>query len=190
MTETNPISPREIVRGYDNQIIHRRFLSYLFDTGGVAVACGVASLGVAKGSHLPWVVAGVVAVGYFVFFEGILGCTLGRYVSCTRIVDRNGNTPGLIRAAIRTFFRLFEANPIFLGGAIAGLVAAYTPYRQRIGDIVASTYVVRVSDLYLIRPGDYQRPSSRDWITKLEDWQKRQEELQLPLERRSQNEPD
>ncbi|MDR6551555.1 putative RDD family membrane protein YckC [Paenibacillus qinlingensis] len=58
-----------------------------------------------------------------------------------------GKAPGLVKAFIRTFLKVFEANPMMLGGGIAGIVALITKKRQRLGDMLAKTYVVKREDV-------------------------------------------
>jgi uncharacterized RDD family membrane protein YckC len=43
--------------------------------------------------------------------------------------------------------RLIEVNPFLVGGLPAGLVLLLTRRRQRLGDLLAGTYVVRLRDL-------------------------------------------
>jgi len=45
-------------------------------------------------------------------------------------------------ALIRGGLRLFEVNPLLLGGLPAGLVIISTSQKQRLGDILAGTVVV------------------------------------------------
>jgi len=47
--------------------------------------------------------------------------------------------------------RLVEVNPLLLGGLPAGIAVAMSRRRQRLGDMLAGTYVVRRKDLAAIR---------------------------------------
>ncbi|MCP4900698.1 MAG: RDD family protein, partial [bacterium] len=134
-----------------------------------------ASIPLPEGQHLSLIAGVVIASAYFIILEGNWGCTLGRWVTRTRVVDSKGRHPGIGKAVIRTALRFVEANPVVFGGAIAGVVAGYTPARQRIGDLIARTYVLQVSDLHLLLPDNYEAPSSPDWITRFEDWQRNRE---------------
>jgi uncharacterized RDD family membrane protein YckC len=59
------------------------------------------------------------------------------------VVDETGTPPGLIKALVRTALRLIEVNPLLAGGLpAAGFVAWAGPFRQRLGDLAANTYVV------------------------------------------------
>ena len=89
---------------------------------------------------------------YFVLCEWRFGQTLGRLVTRTVVVGADGARPTLKQAAIRTAFRLVETNPVVLGGIPAGIVVASTTHKQRLGDLVAKTYVVSKADLAAARP--------------------------------------
>jgi uncharacterized RDD family membrane protein YckC len=91
-----------------------------------------------------WLV--VVAV-YFVGAEGACGRTLGKWITGTVVIDRSGQAPGFAKALVRTVLRLIEVNPFLVGGLPAGLVLLLTRRRQRLGDRLAGTYVVRLRDL-------------------------------------------
>jgi uncharacterized RDD family membrane protein YckC len=89
----------------------------------------------------------VAAVLYFPLTEGLWGRSLGKLISGTIVVDQAGKTPGFGRAAVRTVARLVEVNPFLLGGVPAGIVTANTRAHQRIGDLLAGTYVVPIREL-------------------------------------------
>jgi uncharacterized RDD family membrane protein YckC len=87
------------------------------------------------------------AAAYFPVLESIFGKTAGKLVTHTRVVDSQGNNPSWKQSIIRTLFRLIEVNPFLLGGLPAGLVALVSSNRQRIGDLVADTYVLKDKDV-------------------------------------------
>ncbi|MFN0091141.1 MAG: RDD family protein [Acidimicrobiales bacterium] len=69
----------------------------------------------------------------FVIVQGLSGATVGKAICAIRTVDGAGASPGLGRALLRTVVDI----PVF------GLVvAALTSRHQRIGDMVAATFVV------------------------------------------------
>lgn len=71
------------------------------------------------------------------------GQTLGKLALGVQVVNAEGRPPGLARAGIRTLVRIPET---LLGALPAGLIALFTPYRQRLGDLAAGTYVVLKKD--------------------------------------------
>lgn len=84
---------------------------------------------------------------YFPLLESIFGYTPGKYINKLRIVDIDLNKPNVGRIIIRTLFRMFEVNPMLLGGAPAGLIALISSTKQRLGDMAAGTYVLRLADI-------------------------------------------
>ncbi|MCX7357016.1 MAG: RDD family protein [Alphaproteobacteria bacterium] len=84
---------------------------------------------------------------YFPVLEGFWGRSLGKLVSGLKIVDKNGRVPGLGRAVVRTLFRLVEVNPFLVGGVPAGIVLLCSKRKQRLGDMVAGTYVLSADRL-------------------------------------------
>ena len=95
-----------------------------------------------------WLVAPII---YFPVTEGIWGRSLGKLITGTVVVDNAGRAPGILKAALRTVTRLVEVNPLLLGGLPAGIAVAMSRRRQRLGDMLAGTYVVRRKDLAAIR---------------------------------------
>lgn len=88
---------------------------------------------------------------YFVLMEGLVGYTVGKFILRIRVVNEYGEKPGIPKAIIRTLFRIIEVNPLmagnffagfFFAGSLAGIVAFFSKRSQRIGDMVADTYVI------------------------------------------------
>jgi uncharacterized RDD family membrane protein YckC len=88
-----------------------------------------------------------VPILYFPVLEGIWGRSIGKLITGTMVVDSSGNVPGIWKAVLRTVPRIIEVNPLLVGGLIAGIAVAVSENRQRLGDMLAGTYVVRVKDL-------------------------------------------
>jgi lipoprotein NlpI/uncharacterized RDD family membrane protein YckC len=87
------------------------------------------------------------AVAYFPLTEGLWGRSLGKVATGTVVVNKTGRAPGVLRAIVRTLLRLIEVNPFLVGGLPAGIAVAASKRRQRLGDMLAGTYVVRAKDL-------------------------------------------
>lgn len=83
-----------------------------------------------------------VIFGYTIFLEGLRqGQTLGKQVIGIRVVDESSGKPiGLGQSAIRNILRIIDNQLVGLVGLI--LIAA-TKNKQRLGDIVAKTVVVK-----------------------------------------------
>jgi formylglycine-generating enzyme required for sulfatase activity/uncharacterized RDD family membrane protein YckC len=88
-----------------------------------------------------------IIVLYFLIGEGLWGRTLGKLLTGMVVVDKSGHPPGIWKSGLRTILRLIEVNPLLVGGIPAAIVVALSQRRQRIGDMLAQTYVVRVKDL-------------------------------------------
>lgn len=93
------------------------------------------------------------ALSYFIVPEWLWGRTLGKLITRTIIVNEKGDRPSLGQVLVRTLFRLFEVNPLLAGGVPAGIAAALSKRKQRLGDMAADTYVIRVRDLAKIKVG-------------------------------------
>lgn len=88
-----------------------------------------------------------VIVLYFPLAEGFTGFTVGKFVFGIRVIDRKGNVPGLGKAIVRTLTRIIEVNPFSIPGILAGLIAFFSKKSQRLGDMLANTYVISNADL-------------------------------------------
>jgi uncharacterized RDD family membrane protein YckC len=77
---------------------------------------------------------------YYIAFEGIAGRTVGKWVTGIRVITDSGGRAGFGRVLLRTVFRLLDG----IGGYVLGfLIVVLSSRRQRLGDMVAGTLVVR-----------------------------------------------
>lgn len=116
----------------------------------------VAALIVAKTmpASPPWL-AGLVFVlawfGYYGLFEGAFGATFGKWYFGILVCDSEGRPCGWVRSLVRTVLRAVEVNPI-LAGALPAIGCIYlTRRRQRIGDLLSGSCVVKRKDLSVWR---------------------------------------
>ena len=84
----------------------------------------------------------VIYLAYFVVLEALWSRTLGKLVQGLVVRKLDGNRCDWTAALIRGFLRIFEVNPLLLGGLPAGLVIIASERKQRIGDMLAGTVVV------------------------------------------------
>lgn len=84
---------------------------------------------------------------YYLLVEGLTGYTLGKFVLRIQVVNAKGQRPGFVKSFLRTLVRMIEVNPLLLGGLPAGLCVLLTRRKQRLGDMLADTYVVKARDL-------------------------------------------
>jgi uncharacterized RDD family membrane protein YckC len=80
---------------------------------------------------------------YFVFLEGWLGATVGKWVLGLRVVRTDGRQPGLWKGLVRNVLRLVDGLPAF--SILGVLLIQRSTERARFGDRVAGTRVIRVS---------------------------------------------
>lgn len=75
--------------------------------------------------------------------QGLKGWTPGKLVMGIRTVKADGTPPGIGKAITRWFLWLADGFPYFIYGLVGFIVAMTNDKRQRIGDKVADTYVVK-----------------------------------------------
>ena len=80
---------------------------------------------------------------YYWVLQGLTGWTIGKLATGIRTVRADGAAPGVGRAAARSFLWIADAFPYFIPNLTGFIVAMTNDERQRIGDKVASTYVVK-----------------------------------------------
>jgi len=81
-------------------------------------------------------------LAYFVVLEALWSRTLGKFFQGLVVRKLDGNPCDWKAALIRGSLRIFEVNPLLLGGLPAGLVIIASERKQRIGDLLARTVVV------------------------------------------------
>lgn len=89
------------------------------------------------------------------------GRSLGKYIMGIRVVKANGETAGLREYFTRWIFRVVD---IWVGGFgfLAILLAGTTEKRQRLGDIMANTVVIRTRDAQIYTLRDVLSIKSQD----------------------------
>ena len=153
MSENPYESPAEV--GYDvpveqqpiGQLSGGRFIAAQIDHAFavvlffVVIMSSPAAIGDVGGS-----IAAVVAfLGYYFVPEWLLGTTVGKSLFALKVQQCSGAPCTAKQVAVRTALRLVEVNPVFLGGIPAGIAIFTTKRRQRIGDLLAGTVVVKAA---------------------------------------------
>ncbi|HLJ56263.1 MAG TPA: RDD family protein, partial [Chthonomonadaceae bacterium] len=140
--------PELICSRYDMSIIVQRWAALAIDIIlRLAVIITVLVLTPQYAMPVSIALCAVFYIVYYPLLEGLLGQTFGKWVCQIRVVDANGESPGLVKGILRTVARVIEIDPFLFGGLPAGIVAANNPKRQRLGDMLAGTFVVRKRDL-------------------------------------------
>ncbi len=82
-----------------------------------------------------------IILAYFLLMEGKAGYTAGKYILDLKVTDISGNKATMNQVLIRNIMRVIDFLPFLY---IVGLISiAVNKDRQRIGDIVAKTIVVK-----------------------------------------------
>ncbi|MBN2071408.1 MAG: RDD family protein [Candidatus Krumholzibacteriota bacterium] len=137
----------KIVREYGPQIIIWRWLASICDAVLIGALIGIIRVVFTGLSLQDTIYIAIVTAGiYYILLEGLKGYTLGKLVAGLRVVTSRGDIPGIGRASMRTLLRLAELNPVLLGGIPAATVVYFSKKRQRLGDMLAETFVIRNSD--------------------------------------------
>lgn len=80
--------------------------------------------------------------------QGLRGWTPGKLIAGIRTVKDDGNPPGIGKAAVRWLLWIVDGFPyLFAFGLVGFIVALTNDLRQRVGDKVAGTYVIKASAL-------------------------------------------
>lgn len=121
-----------------------RLFAAMLDNG---IAALVALVPAAKIPGLPdtarWVLAITLYLAYYFLQEGFFATSLGKRTFGLRVVRLDGRPSGWRESSLRTLFRVLEVNPLLFGGLPAGLTIVFNGKRQRLGDILARTLVIR-----------------------------------------------
>ncbi len=132
--------------------VGRRFIAVLVDLvilsvidylismafGGVQTAGGSISVSL---TGFPMLIVALIPALYYVVLEAVMGGTLGKMLLGMRIVKVDGSRVGLGASIIRNLLRIIDGLPF---AYILGAILIWTsPYKQRLGDRVARTIVVR-----------------------------------------------
>ncbi|KQP65615.1 MULTISPECIES: RDD family protein [unclassified Nocardioides] len=89
---------------------------------------------------VPFLLTLLVAAGYFLVLELTTGQTLGKKIVGIRVVSDKGGDVTAVQALVRTALRVVDGFAFYLVAFVAVLAS---PRNQRLGDMAASTRVVR-----------------------------------------------
>ncbi len=148
---TPEITPASICETYNNSILVRRWAGALIDLIVLFAMFLVPDYTLGNKLYqelLPvWI---IIAMAYFPLTEGLAGRSLGKLITRTIVVNERGQNPGIWKGILRTIPRLIEINPFLLGGIPGGIAILVSKKKQRLGDMLANTYVLKNEDLSLV----------------------------------------
>ncbi len=140
------VSPETLSSSYTNSIVVRRWAGTVVDFLFLAAISFAAWM--FQKLLVLWV---ILLLGYYPLLEAFLGATPGKYAAGIRVVDENGGRPGLWKAILRTLARLIEVNPVLFGCIPAGIIVLTSKKKQRLGDMMAGTFVLTSADSRRVR---------------------------------------
>ncbi|WP_367176713.1 RDD family protein [Haloarcula rubripromontorii] len=132
--------------GTEGDVVWRRIVAIVIDVVliGVVSSAITGILGQIRLAFLGSLLGLLIGFGYYIYLEGTYGQTIGKMALDIVVVTEDGDPIEYGPAAIRTVLRIVDALPAFyLIGIVAVLV---TDRKQRLGDIVADTVVVRAGE--------------------------------------------
>ncbi len=80
---------------------------------------------------------------YFVLLEGTYGQTFGKMIFKIKVVQVAGTKITYTEAVVRTILRIIDAIPYFIPYLLGALLIGASDTKQRFGDRVAHTVVVK-----------------------------------------------
>ena len=80
---------------------------------------------------------------YFIIMEAMLGATVGKMVLGIRVVKLDGSPIGWSDSIVRNLFRIIDHIPYGIPYLLGAILIWTSPIKQRLGDRVAHTVVVR-----------------------------------------------
>ncbi len=143
-TEPEPRQHSQSKEPYNSFPLVTRFWAANFDT---LLACILVLI---VGSRLsergPVIEVLAVVATYFLYFfvaESLFGRTPVKWLLGLKIAGIAQERCNWWQALIRTTLRMIEVNPVLLGGLPAGIFILCTKRKQRLGDKLAGTVVIR-----------------------------------------------
>lgn len=117
-----------------------RFLALLIDVIILGIVNGIIYALLRSVPVLADLVVTVIAIAYTFGLEATQGATLGKRILGLRVVKTDGSPISWSKSIIRNLLRIVDG----LFGYLVGAILIWTsPQRQRLGDRVANTVVVR-----------------------------------------------
>jgi uncharacterized RDD family membrane protein YckC len=132
---TSGIAVRGVAAAIDLAVCYV-MLYTLASISGTTMAGGGISL-----TGAPFIAGIGIVFGYYIVLEAIFGATLGKFATNLRVVrESDGGPIDWSASVIRNVLRIIDGLVLYLVGLIA---MCFSKKRQRIGDRVAGTVVVR-----------------------------------------------
>jgi uncharacterized RDD family membrane protein YckC len=85
----------------------------------------------------------IINMGYFIGFEGVMGATPGKMAVGLKVIKTDGSSYDITAAAIRNIMRIVDGFPYLIPYLLGMILIATSERKQRLGDRVAHTMVVK-----------------------------------------------
>jgi len=85
----------------------------------------------------------IIPLVYYIVMEAMWGATLGKMALGIRVVKLDGSPISWGESIIRNLLRIIDGIPYFIPYLLGAILVWTSPTRQRLGDRVAKTVVVR-----------------------------------------------
>ena len=119
-----------------------RFFAVLIDGILIGIIEGIL-IGITHNQGIGELLSLVISLGYFILMEGQRGATLGKMALGLRVVRMDGAPITMNEAVIRNLLRIVDALPVFIPYLVGAILVWNSPLKQRLGDRVAKTMVIR-----------------------------------------------
>ena len=134
----------------------RRLLAYIIDSALLAGVGALIGSGVIALTHNDFqtvievpAVVGAIAWAYFAVMESSPAqATLGKLALNLYVTDTHGDPITFLRASFRHYFKVFSTLLLYTGW----VMAAFTPRKQALHDVLAGTLVLRRINYIVIGP--------------------------------------
>jgi uncharacterized RDD family membrane protein YckC len=120
--------------------VGRRFLALLIDAIILGVVSSLLSVLFRNAPAVSSLLTVIIVFGYFIVMEATQGATVGKMALGLRVVKTDGSPITWSESIIRNLLRIVDGLFAYLVGAI---LIWTSPLKQRLGDRVAHTVVVR-----------------------------------------------
>ncbi len=120
--------------------VGRRFVALLIDGVLLGVVSSILFLLLHSVPALAEALVSIISIVYIFAMEATRGATVGKMLMGLRVVKLDGSPIGWSESIIRNLLRVIDGIAAYLVGAI---LIWTSPQRQRLGDRVAKTVVVR-----------------------------------------------
>jgi uncharacterized RDD family membrane protein YckC len=117
-----------------------RFLALLIDGIIIGAVGGLLAFILRNAPGFSGGLIGLLAIAYFIVMEATQGATVGKMALGLRVVKMDGSPISWSESVIRNLLRIIDG----LFGYLVGAILIWTsPLKQRLGDRVANTVVIR-----------------------------------------------